>query len=53
MRYTEVLHMLSIRIVFLILGLVALLLAALEVRAPHVNLQALGLTFWLLAIIVG
>jgi hypothetical protein len=45
--------MLSLRIVLLVLAFVALALAAFDVKTPRGNLQALGLTLWVLAIIAG
>lgn len=44
--------MITIRLLLLILGLLCLLMAAVGVVAPRVNLQALGLSFWLAAVIL-
>ena len=42
----------TIRLVLLILGLLCLLMAAVGVVTPRINLQALGLSFWITAEIV-
>lgn len=39
----------SLRLILMILGFLCLFLAALQIGAPRVNLQALGLSLWLLA----
>lgn len=44
--------MITPRLVTMILALVCFVLAALNVQAPRINLVALGLALWLLAIIV-
>lgn len=44
--------MLTVRPVLMIIGLVFLLAAAFNVQAPRVNLMALGLAFWLLAMVL-
>jgi hypothetical protein len=43
----------TLRLVLLILALVCFLLAAVGVPAPRINLLALGLALWILAVIVG
>jgi hypothetical protein len=45
--------MISLRIVLMLLALVSFLLAAVNVPSPRINLVALGLTFWVLALIVA
>ena len=45
--------MISLRLVLMVLALVCLLLAAVNVPTPRINLQALGLSFWVLALIVA
>lgn len=42
----------SLHVLLLLLALVALLAAALDVRAPRVNLLAAGLALWLLSILI-
>lgn len=42
----------TISLIFAILGLVCLVMAALNVVAPRVNLQAMGLAFWLMSTLV-
>jgi len=41
--------MISLRMILLVLGFLCLVLAALGVIAPRINLQATGLALWLLA----
>lgn len=45
--------MITLRLVLMILALVCLILAAIGVSAPRVNLLALGLSLWLLAVMVA
>lgn len=45
--------MVSLRIVLFLLALVAFLLAAVQVPTPRVNLIGLGLSLWVLALIVS
>lgn len=45
--------MIALKLVLLILATICLFLASMNVSAPRINLLALGLTFWVLAIIVG
>jgi hypothetical protein len=40
-----------LKFVLLILAVMCLALAAVEIKAPRVNLLALGLTFWALALL--
>jgi hypothetical protein len=46
---TEGSMIISLRLILMILGFLCLFLAALQIGAPRVNLQALGLSLWLLA----
>jgi hypothetical protein len=43
----------TLRLILLLLALVFLALAAADIRAPRVNLMAVGLALWLLAVIAG
>ena len=45
--------MVALKLVLMILGLVCLVLAAVGVSAPRVNLEALGLALWLLAVMIA
>ena len=45
--------MISLRVVLMLLGLISLVLAALNVPSQRINLLALGLSFWLLSLIVA
>ena len=44
--------MVNLRFVLMLIGLVLLVMAAFNVQAPRTNLLALGLSFWLLALLV-
>jgi len=44
--------MLSLKVVLMILALVAFVLAAVGISTPRVNLIALGLSLWVLALLV-
>lgn len=43
--------MINLRLVLMLLGLMCLALAAADIKAPRINLLALGLALWLLAVI--
>lgn len=43
----------SLSLVFLILALICFLLEALAVSVPRLRLIALGLAFWVLALMIG
>ena len=45
--------MVSLRFVLMLLGLISLVLATFNVPTPRINLTALGLSFWLLALLVA
>jgi hypothetical protein len=45
--------MITLRVILMILGLVCLVMSALGVTTSRVNLQSLGLSLWLLGILVG
>jgi hypothetical protein len=45
--------MVSLRLVLMLLALISLVLAALSVPSPRINLIALGLSFWVLALLVA
>jgi hypothetical protein len=45
--------MVSLRLVLMLLALISLVLAALNVPSPRINLIALGLSFWVLALLVA
>ena len=45
--------MISLRIVLMLLALISFVLAAINVPSPRINLVALGLSFWVLALIVA
>ncbi len=45
--------MVSLRMVLMLLALISLVMAALNVTSTRVNLLALGLSFWLLALLVA
>ena len=45
--------MLSVHVILMLLAFICLLLAALGVNAPRVNLGWLGLAFWALSIILA
>lgn len=44
--------MITLRLVLMILAFICLFLSALNVVAPRLNLMGLGLTFWILGVIV-
>ena len=44
--------MITLHLVLLLLAFVCFVLAAFDVRAPRVNLLALGLTLWILTLLV-
>ena len=44
--------MINIRMILMILAFILLFLAGINVQAPRVNLMALGLALWVLALIV-
>ena len=44
--------MITLKLVLMILGLVFLCAAAFNLQAPRVNLLALGLACWLLAVLI-
>lgn len=45
--------MMSVKLIAMVLGFVCLLLAALNVSAPRVNLGWLGLALWLLGVLLA
>jgi hypothetical protein len=45
-------NMISLRIVLLLLALISFVLAAIGVPSSRINLTALGLSFWVLSLIV-
>jgi hypothetical protein len=45
--------MVTLKLILMILAFLLLFLAAFNVSAPRVNLMALGLALWALALIVG
>jgi hypothetical protein len=45
--------MITVRVVLLIAAFVCLLLSALSISAPRINLQSLGLCLWVLAVLIG
>ena len=45
--------MITIRLVLMVIASVLLLLAAANVVAPRLNLLALGMFFWALALVIG
>lgn len=44
--------MITVRMILLILACISLFLAAINVSSPRINLIALGLALWVLAVIV-
>jgi hypothetical protein len=44
--------MIAVHLVLLLIAFVCLLLAAIEVQTPRINLTALGLALWLLTLII-
>jgi hypothetical protein len=44
--------MITLRLLLMVVAFVCLLLSALSVSAPRINLQSLGLALWLLAVML-
>lgn len=44
--------MITLRLLIMIVAFICLLLSALGISAPRINLQSLGLALWLLAIMI-
>ena len=45
--------MISLRLILFLVGLLLLILSALNLPSSRVNLQSAGLAFWLLALIIS